>query len=113
MENNLLVGAGIVLVAAYLVALMWALFAMVPGKAAFEQGLFTQARAVLAEAYENRIDEHLPRIEPEPLAAASFGQVHRGGAGHRRLADPTLHRDNGDGGHAAMVGVPLFSRRVG
>lgn len=46
---------------------------------------FAVMRRVLAEAYENRIDEHLPRIEPEPLAAASFGQVHRAWLADGRL----------------------------
>lgn len=34
-------------------------------------------RASLDHAYEHRIADHLPRIEETPLAAASFGQVHR------------------------------------
>jgi len=33
--------------------------------------------AALARAYEGRTAERLPRIDPEPIAAASFGQVHR------------------------------------
>lgn len=41
--------------------------------------------AALERAYEGRVAEHLPRIEHEPIAAASFGQVHRAW-----LADGTL-----------------------
>lgn len=36
-----------------------------------------QVLAVLSQAYEGRIDEHLRDIEPQPIASASFGQVHR------------------------------------
>ncbi len=46
---------------------------------------FADMRRVLTEAYEGRIDEHLPRIEPEPIAAASFGQVHRAWLADGRL----------------------------
>ncbi len=38
---------------------------------------FPVIRAALAEAYEDRIEAHFSRIEEQPLAAASFGQVHR------------------------------------
>ena len=38
---------------------------------------FRDVRATLDAAYEGRIDDHLKRIEEMPLAAASFGQVHR------------------------------------
>lgn len=38
---------------------------------------FAVMQRVLVDAYENRVADHLPRIEPEPIAAASFGQVHR------------------------------------
>ena len=34
-------------------------------------------QASLNHAYEGRIADHLPRLEETPLAAASFGQVHR------------------------------------
>lgn len=34
-------------------------------------------RPTLAQAYEGRVEDHLARIEPQALAAASFGQVHR------------------------------------
>jgi predicted unusual protein kinase regulating ubiquinone biosynthesis (AarF/ABC1/UbiB family) len=37
----------------------------------------SQLRLQLEAAYEGQVDRHLPRIEDEPLAAASFGQVHR------------------------------------
>lgn len=36
-----------------------------------------QVAAVLAHGYEGRVGEHLAQIEHEPIAAASFGQVHR------------------------------------
>ncbi len=38
---------------------------------------FILLRETLVHAYEGRIADHLPRIEEEPIAAASFGQVHR------------------------------------
>ena len=38
---------------------------------------FAVMRPVLVQSYEGRIDAHLARIEEQPLAAASFGQVHR------------------------------------
>jgi predicted unusual protein kinase regulating ubiquinone biosynthesis (AarF/ABC1/UbiB family) len=41
--------------------------------------------AALALAYEGRAAERLPRIEHEPIAAASFGQVHRAWLGDGTL----------------------------
>lgn len=41
--------------------------------------------AALALAYEGRTAAHLPRIEHEPIAAASFGQVHRAWLGDGTL----------------------------
>ncbi len=38
---------------------------------------WTVVRSTLDHAYEHRIADHLARIEETPLAAASFGQVHR------------------------------------
>ena len=38
---------------------------------------FPIIKAALDVAYEGRTAEHLARVDPEPLAAASFGQVHR------------------------------------
>jgi ubiquinone biosynthesis protein len=46
---------------------------------------FTAMRPVLAEAYEGRIETHLARVEELPIAAASFGQVHRAWLGDGRL----------------------------
>ena len=45
---------------------------------------WASVRPVLERAYEHRVAEHLRDIEPLPLAAASFGQVHRA-----RLLDGT------------------------
>ncbi len=45
---------------------------------------FPIIRQALSRAYEGRIAEHFSQIDEEPLAAASFGQVHRA-----RLVDGT------------------------
>ena len=50
-------------------------------------------RAALDEAYEGRLAEHLAKVEETPLAAASFGQVHRAWLavpGSRDAAQPAL-----------------------
>ncbi len=38
---------------------------------------FAEVQPVLDQAYEGRTGDHLPRIEEQAIAAASFGQVHR------------------------------------
>jgi predicted unusual protein kinase regulating ubiquinone biosynthesis (AarF/ABC1/UbiB family) len=56
---------------------------------------FPIIKAALDHAYEGRTADHLARVEPEPLAAASFGQVHRAW-----LADRTA--PGGIGGEVAV-----------
>lgn len=46
---------------------------------------FSSVRRTLIRSYEGRVDDHLPWIDEQPLAAASFGQVHRA-----KLPDGTL-----------------------
>lgn len=65
-----------------------------------------QVEAVLTRAYEGRIDEHLRDIEPEPIASASFGQVHRA-----RLPDGTavaVKVQHGDLGPKVAVDLALL-----
>lgn len=67
---------------------------------------FHLVRRVLDRAYEGRIAEHLVDLEPEALASASFGQVHRA-----RLPDGTLVAvkvQHGDLGPRVAVDLALL-----
>src|SRR6185295_4169580 len=46
---------------------------------------FREVQAVLKRTYEGRVEAHLAGIDSEPIASASFGQVHRA-----RLLDGTV-----------------------
>nr|MBA3847716.1 AarF/ABC1/UbiB kinase family protein [Planctomycetota bacterium] len=69
---------------------------------------FAAIRAALDHIYEGRVDDHFAAIEPEALAAASFGQVHRA-----RLHDGrTIALKVQYPGLAAVVRRDLFLARV-
>lgn len=67
---------------------------------------WSQVEAVLGRAYEGRIADHLRDIEPAPIAAASFGQVHRA-----RLPDGTavaVKVQHGDLGPKVAIDLALL-----
>ena len=67
---------------------------------------FRLVRRVLDRAYEGRIAEHLVDLESEPIASASFGQVHRA-----RLPDGTVVAvkvQHGDLGPRVAVDLALL-----
>jgi ubiquinone biosynthesis protein len=69
---------------------------------------FAVARAVLDEAFEGAVAERFAAIEPEPIAAASFGQVHRAWLRDGRMVAVKVQYP----GLARRVAADLFLTRV-